>query len=106
MEENLLEVFAEDSGFGVVRMPGRSCPGCVVQGDSPWKEARRIAKPARDGSTEGDGFREAVEELQHALLKRMLHYQDMLRQESIDLPCVRADDAAAIRLTGKEGDPR
>ena len=34
MEVKPLEVFSEDSNFGVVRMPGRSYPGCVIQGET------------------------------------------------------------------------
>lgn len=34
MERKELEVFSEASNYGIVRMPGRQFPGCVVQGDS------------------------------------------------------------------------
>lgn len=108
MEVKPLEVFSEDSNFGVVRMPGRSYPGCVIQGDSLyilWGAARRVAEAVREGSAEGEDFREAVEELHDALLGRLLHYQEVLRREGMDLPYVRPVEAAPIRLTPEEGDP-
>lgn len=108
MEVKQLEVFSEDSNFGVVRMPGRSYPGCVVQGDSLfilWGMARQVAEAVRDGSARGEDFCEAVEELHDALLGRLQHYQEVLRREGIDLPYVRPVEAAPIRLTGEEGDP-
>jgi hypothetical protein len=107
MEMKSLEVFAEESNFGVVRMPGRNYPGCVIQGDSLfllWGAARRVATAVRDGTAEGEEFREAVEELHNSLLDRLLHYQEVLRQEGFDLPYVRPVDAGLVRLTGGEGE--
>jgi hypothetical protein len=108
MEVKPLEVFAEDSNFGVVRMPGRNYPGCVIHGDSLfilWGAARRVAEAVRDGSAWGEDFRDAVEELHDPLLGRLLHYQEVLRRAGMDLPYLRPVEAAPIRLTAEGDDP-
>jgi hypothetical protein len=108
MEMKPLEVFAEDSNFGIVRMPGRNYPGCVVQGDSLfnlWRAARRVAEAVRDGSADGEDFRDAVEELYDSLLERLLHYQQVLSREGLDLPNVRPVEATRVRSTDGEGGP-
>ena len=103
MEVKPLEVFAEDSNFGIVRMPGRSYPGCVIQGDSLfilWKAAETI----RSGATGNEEFADAVEQLHNALLTRLLHYQQVLQREGLDLPYVRPVEAVPVRLIGEEGE--
>jgi hypothetical protein len=108
VEAKLLDVFAEDSNFGIVRMPGRSYPGCVVQGDSLfilWKAARHVVEAVRSGATGDEEFRRAVEDLHNALLDRLLHYQQVLQREGLDLPYVRPVEAGGVRLTAEEGEP-
>jgi hypothetical protein len=109
LEVKLLEVFAEDSNLGIVRLPGRHYPGCVVQGDSLWilwSAARRIAEGVRSGMTGDDEFLGAVEELYNSLLSRLLHYQGVLQREGLDLPFARPVPEDFLRLTPEDEGPR
>jgi hypothetical protein len=108
MEVKSLEVFAEDCNFGIVRMPGRNSPGCVIQGDSLfilWTATRQIAKAVSRGATEDEEFRGAVEDLHNALLSRLLHYQEVLQREGLDLPYIRPVESGHVRLITEEGGP-
>jgi hypothetical protein len=107
MEVKPLEVYAEDSNFGVVRMPGRSYPGAVIQGDSLrilWGTAKQVVEGVRAGRTNDVEFLEAVEDLYNSLLDRLLHYQEALRREGFDMPYVWPVIAEPVRLQrGTEG---
>ena len=101
MKVKPLEVYAEDSNYGIVRMPGRNYPGCVVQGDSLyvlWQNARAVAEAVKKGLTQVEDFVGAVEVLHNALLTRLLHYQEVLQREGLDLPYVRAVREGLVTL--------
>ncbi|MFO0798293.1 MAG: hypothetical protein U0804_12520 [Gemmataceae bacterium] len=107
MEVKPVEVYAEDSNYGVVRMPGRNYPGAVIQGDSLkilWGTAREVVEGVRAGRLDDEDFLVAVEELHNALLGRLLHYQEVLRREGFDLPHVWAVTAEHVRLTQEAED--
>jgi hypothetical protein len=108
MEVKPLEVYSEASNYGVVRMPGRAYPGCVVQGDSLatlFRTARRVAYLVKDtGAAEAELLGD-LEDLCRSLslLDRLLHYQEVLRQEGFDLPYVwPVSEEDAVRLTPDE----
>jgi hypothetical protein len=108
MEVKPLDVYSEDSNYGVVRMPGRAYPGAVIQGDSLRilrGLASRVVEGVRTGLTVDEEFLGAVEELHNALLGRMLHYQAVLQREGFDLPYVRPVTASAVRLSPEPGEP-
>jgi len=89
MEVKPLEVFSEACNHGIVRMPGRNYPGCVLQGDSLkilWGLAKHIREGVRSGRTEDEDFVDSVERLHDSLLGRLLHYQEVLLREGFDLP--------------------
>jgi|GEM_PF-535756 len=99
MEVKPLEVYSEDSNYGVVRMPGRSYPGAVIQGDSLnilWKTAQRVVEAIQMGRTDDDDFLLEVEDLHNRLLDRLLHYQAVLQREGFDLPYVRPVTAKPV----------
>lgn len=107
MEVKPVEVYAEDSNYGVVRMPGRNYPGAVIQGDSLrilWGTAREVVEGVRSGRPDDEEFLGAVEELHNALLDRLLHYQEVLRREGLDLPHVWAVTAEPVRLIPQADD--
>jgi hypothetical protein len=106
MEVKPLEVYSEASNYGVVRMPGRAYPGCVVQGDSLailFRTARRVAYLVKDtGAAEAELLGD-LEDLCRSLLDRLLHYQEVLRQEGFDLPYVwPVSEEVAVRLRPDE----
>lgn len=74
MERKQLDVFAETSNYGIVRMPGRNYPGCVIQGDSLARLVRdaamllRIAKESRNGK-----ITEFAEDIHNDLAGRLAH---------------------------------
>jgi hypothetical protein len=107
MEVKPLEVYAEDSNYGVVRMPARNFPGCVIQGDSLailYAEARRVVECVRTGATGGEECLGAVEKLHNALLDRLLHYHQLLRRQGLSLPYGRSVTEGFVRLGPGEGE--
>jgi hypothetical protein len=87
VELKSVEVFSEASNYGIVRMPGRAYPGCVVQGDtlaSLCRTARRVLRLALQAG-EGELADEA-EMLVEQLEDRLRHYESVLTQHSIPFP--------------------
>ncbi len=81
MKRHKLEIFSETSNYGIVKMPGRHFPGCVIQGDSLHilvGMARNIAKKLPKD--------ENAQELLAMLESRLDHYADTLKQHEIRLP--------------------
>lgn len=87
MELKQLEVFSEASNYGIVRMPGRNFPGCVIQGDSLsilCSFARSIHQRVvalDDEELSGD-----TAEMLDLLEGRLKHYEEVLKQHDIPLP--------------------
>jgi hypothetical protein len=102
MQIKPVEVYAEDSNYAVIKPPGRSFPGCVIQGDSLrilCGLATSVARRIRDHQPEDEEFLGDVEELVGQLVGRLLHYQDVLRQHGVELPySVPVEQSDLIRL--------
>lgn len=87
MEQKTMKVFSETSNYGVVRMPGRSFPGVVVQGDSLailCRLARSVKQRvalAKDSELVDD-----ASELIELLEDRLRHYEEVLAEHGIKLP--------------------
>lgn len=91
METKSLEVYCEDSNYAVIKPPGRNYPGAVIQGDSLATLAKlssQIALAAKRGQLQSRDCRHCIEELNEALVGRVLHYQGVLREHGIDYPHV------------------
>ena len=87
MERKEIEVFAEECNYAIVRMPDRSFPGCVVQGDS-LSILLRCAERASALAC-GTGNSELIDEiecLKEALADRLHHYTSVLTAYGIELP--------------------
>ena len=85
-----LEVFSEESNVGIVRMPGRAFPGCVVQGDS-LSILVDLATELSDSIAEfgSDEMVEVVTQLLGQLRGRLAHYESVLLANEMDLPYSR-----------------
>ena len=84
-----LEVYATESNLAIIKPPGRKFPGCVVQGDSLsvlCHSAVAIARHAKDGTTSGQDCRYHIELVANSLLRRIVHYQTVLRAHGIEIP--------------------
>jgi hypothetical protein len=82
-----LEVFSESVNYGIVRMPGRSYPGCVIQGDSLrviLHEIQEIARLAQGRDI--FELQECIAALEEKIADRLSHYQSVLRDHGIDIP--------------------
>jgi predicted RNase H-like HicB family nuclease len=89
METKELEVFATDSNYAVIKPPGRSYPGCVIQGDTLanlCRTAKRIADFAHAQKIDDEDVLNDIQELNNALVGRILHYQDVLSLHGIEFP--------------------
>jgi hypothetical protein len=102
MEVMPLEVYATDSNYDVVKPPGRNFPGAVIQGDSLsilCGLAVSVAERVRDHSPEDEEFLGDLQELAESLVRRLLHYQQVLQTHGIGLPYTRpVTEADLIRL--------
>jgi hypothetical protein len=103
MEVLPLEVYAADSNLAVVKPPGRTHPGSVVQGDSLrvlCDLAVRVAVWFRDeGPTDDPEVLGDVQALTELLVGRLLHYQRVLQAHGLDLPYdTPATEADLVRL--------
>ena len=88
MEQKILEVYSETSNYGIVKMPGRSFPGCVVQGDS-LAILCGYARSIHLRATELDGHNDLVDEareLLDLLQGRLRHYEHVLANHNLTLP--------------------
>jgi hypothetical protein len=107
MEVKAVEVYSEASNYGIVRLPGRHYPGCVIQGDSLailFKKAKRAVRVAKDKGVEDEDLLGELEDLCDDLLDRLLHYQGVLQKEGFDLPYVRPlSREDGFRLMPEEG---
>jgi len=91
MNDELLEVYARDSNYTIVKAPGRNYPGCVIQGDSLGALCRltqSIANFVVDAKIDDEDLLCDVEQLNNSLVARMLHYQNVLTKHDIDFPHV------------------
>jgi hypothetical protein len=90
MESKSLDVFSETSNYGIVRMPGRRFPGCVIQGDSLANLLSAAAVILRESrSFENRPLAEAARELYDALSDRLDHYEAVLEEHGMELPYER-----------------
>lgn len=87
MEIKPIEIFSEASNYAIVRMPGRSFPGCVIQGDSlsillhRAEEVLELAKRSADHE-----LIESAQEIVDSLQGRLDHYAQVLTEHGMQLP--------------------
>lgn len=87
MERIELDVFSQESNYGIVRMPGRSFPGCVIQGDSLAILLRTVMRVLDRVSRVGDEeLVDDVGDVVESLRDRLQHYESVLSEHSIQLP--------------------
>jgi hypothetical protein len=90
MDHKELEVFSEECNYGIVRMPGRHFPGCVLQGD-PLSILLRCAEQAYAIAlvTKNSDLIDEIESLKESLKNRLQHYEQVLEAHVMDLPYAR-----------------
>lgn len=102
MRRETVDVYADDSNYAVVSTPGRKYPGCVIQGDSLrilLGLAQDLVQHVQSGLPLDEQFLGSLQELHNNLLERLLHYQEVLQRNSIELPYSKpamASDTAAL----------
>jgi hypothetical protein len=87
MKTEPVEIFSERSNYAIVRMPGRSFPGCVIQGDSLkilLRHALRVWELVKNSDDE-DLIGETAD-LVEVLQSRLEHYEQVLAEHGIQLP--------------------
>ncbi|MCG8092055.1 MAG: hypothetical protein JAZ17_00245 [Candidatus Thiodiazotropha endolucinida] len=91
MKKEEVEIFSDASNVAVMRHPGRSFPGSLIQGDSLCSLvniAKRVEKQI-DKSNLSEA-KEELEELIGLLEGRLNHYEAVLKEHGIELPYVRS----------------
>jgi hypothetical protein len=94
MEEDRVEVLSRQSNAAVVRMPGRSFPGVVIQGDSLRilhalvKDARALMPSPSAADSEEEDAGGLLEEAEGLLQGYLEVYESVLKSRGIPLPYV------------------
>ena len=87
MERKELEVFSEECNYAIVRMPDRSFPGCVIQGDSLSILLHCAERASALAAGTGDAeLIDEIEELRESLADRLNHYAHVLKAHGMGLP--------------------
>jgi hypothetical protein len=89
VEVKSIEVFSEASNTAIVRMPGRKFPGMVIQGDT-FSNLVSLAEQIRRKATDGP-LQDDADHLLRLLSDRLAHYEQVLSENGIELPYVRAE---------------
>jgi hypothetical protein len=91
MERMELEVYSQASNAGIIKMPGRAFPGCVIQGDtlSTWlASAETIIDQLASSSNLDEAADEAIL-LAGQISAQLKHYESVLADHQLDLPYSR-----------------
>lgn len=100
-----IELYSEASNNAIVRVPGRSFPGVVIQGDSLsilHENAKTLSLRVQQLGVQDEELLYAAQELQGQLLDRLLHY---LAAHDISLPYTRAASGSdLVSLVPSEDD--
>jgi len=99
METKQIEVYSEATNNAIVRMPSRSFPGVVVQGDSLsilFDDAMEILERL-DPKRDEDLFFVALS-LAEDLEARLKHYEAVTSKHGFPLPYVRDPTRSAARF--------
>lgn len=101
MEIESVVVYSTDSNYAVIKPPGRSFPGAVIQGDSLavlCDHALSVVSHVENGDTSSEDFLGEVEELTNSLIGRLLHYQAVLNAHEIRRPHRPLTDSDLVQL--------
>lgn len=106
MQREEIEVYSCDSNYAIVTPPGRNFPGCVIQGDSLSVLCRLtlgLVKAVKQDRADTEEFRSDLEDLNNALVGRLLHYQQVLAAHGLELPyCPAFSDSDFVRFTAAD----
>ncbi len=80
-----LEVYSDETNRAVLKTPGRSFPGVVVQGDDLYRLCLLADEACTALPPTSTGFR-AANDLRNALWARLNHYKSVLDSHGIRLP--------------------
>jgi hypothetical protein len=90
MKKQNVAIYSDASNVAVMRHPGRSYPGSLIQGDSLFI-LRQLANKAKEELERGNSVNagDALEELVELLDGHLNHYESVLKEHGIQLPYVR-----------------
>ena len=87
MKKEEVEIYSDESNYAVMRHPGRSFPGSLIQGDSLYSLCNLVSEVKE--LIENKKYTEAqdeLEELSELLLGRLEDYKSVLKEHNIELP--------------------
>lgn len=103
-----LEVYSDETNYAIVRAPGRSFPGCLIQGDSLsilHRDAFDISRRLKELAITDETLLSAAASLQENLAERLMHYQAVLAAHGLTLPYTRpVTPADVIKLFPEDGE--
>jgi hypothetical protein len=94
MRTDTVEIYSDATNAAVMRHPGRSFPGVLVQGDTLYTlcVAADAACKASRGNISDDAYCE-LDELRNHLWELLAHYKMVLSEHQIPLPFFESPDA-------------
>lgn len=102
-----LNVFSEQSNHAIVQMTGREFPGAVIQGDSLailCAEAKEISERLQQIGCTDEELLCLAQGHQEKLLERLLHYQQILSDNGVQLPYPAAAKPSDLVVLLQDGD--
>jgi hypothetical protein len=87
MERLTLEVYSDATNSGIVRMPNRQFPGCVIQGDTlhNWLQSIKEIRELIAEPNLGEAADQAAE-LIDVIAGHVAHYELVLKSHGLKLP--------------------
>ena len=107
MKAITLNVFSEQSNHAIVQMAGREFPGSIIQGDSLsilCAEAKEISERLLQIGCADEELLCLAQEHQEKLLERLLHYQQILSDNGVQLLYTAAAKPSDLVVLLQDGD--
>ena len=87
MRKEEVEIFSDASNSAIMRHPGRSFPGVLIQGDSLNSYVSLLEDALRElSSGDREEGLECVDEVREILSGHLAHYADVLSHHGVELP--------------------
>ena len=87
MKKEEVEIYSDATNQAVMKHPGRSYPGVLVQGDTLYSICRdldEVCREIKDGNI-SEAFGE-LNEIRNSMRERLNHYKVVLGEHDIELP--------------------
>jgi predicted RNase H-like HicB family nuclease len=86
MRKESVEIYSDASNAAVLRHPGRSYPGVLLQGDTLQTLVQSLQVVLAESPSLSEEASDELSDVVERLEEFLAHYKSVLREHSIDLP--------------------